>query len=569
MMEPKEYVETFVMSKDYPEWMNEEALITLASGYLLPGEVPKDAIKRIAASAATYLGRHDLQSEFFTAIWNGWISLSSPIWANFGTKRGLPISCFNSHVPDSISGIGKTLFETMMMTKHGGGTSTYWGDIRPRGAKIGKGQGMSNGSKSMMQMSDTMIRVVSQGGVRRGRMAAYLDADHGDISEFLNVRKLGDPIQELTTGVCVSDEFIEKLYAGDEISLKTWAKILELRNDTGLPYIFFSGNANRGLSVPPWYGYGTKYLIKSSNLCTEIMLPSTDLESFVCCILSLNLEKYDEWKYTNTVELGVYLLDAVLTEFIQKTEGMEGMERPRRFAMNHRAIGVGVIGWHALLQSRNIPFTGLLAKGLTNNIFSKLKEQCEAASEKMAEEYGPAPVCAEAGVNRRHTTLMAIAPTTTNAAIAGTSYGIEPWPSNYFIKEGTKGDFVYKNRFLEELLKEKGHNTEEIWDSIAKHQGSVQHLDCLTEDEKEVFLTFKEINQFELIEQAGVRQKYIDQGVSLNINIPPDTPADVRSKLYLTAHAYGIKSLYYQRSQSINKEGLATMDPDACSSCAG
>lgn len=568
-MTPQEYVNTFVPGKDYPEWMNQEALITLASGYLLPGEVPKDAMKRVSRSAATYLGRHDLEVEFFQSIWAGWISLSSPIWSNFGTNRGLPISCFNSHVPDSIEGIGKTLFETTMMTKHGGGTSTYWGDVRARGEKIGKGQGKSNGSKSMMQMSDMMVRIVSQGGVRRGRMAVYQDMDHGDIDEFLNIRKLGDPIQELTSGVCVSDEFVDKLYKNDKEALTKWAKVLELKNDTGLPYILYTGNANKGESVPPWYGEGTKYPIKSSNLCTEIMLPSSELESFVCCILSLNLAKWDEWKNSNVVELAVYLLDAVLSEFIQKTEGMIGMERPRLFAQNHRAIGVGVVGWHSFLQEKNIPFTGFLANGYTREIFSHIKEKAEAASEKMAKEYGAAPVCEEFGVQRRHTTVLAVAPTTTNAAITGVSLQCEPWASNYFIKEGTKGDFIYKNEVLTRRLEALGKNTDEVWESIAKKQGSVQHLDFLSDDDKEVFLTFKELNQFEIIEQAAIRQKYIDQAASLNINIPPDTPADVRSRLYLTAHAYGIKSLYYQRSQSIIKEGLDTMDADACSSCAG
>ena len=568
-MTPKEYVDTFVLGKDYPECMNEEALITLASGYLLPGEVPKDAIRRVSRAAANHLKRSDLEVEFFQAIWAGFISLSSPIWSNFGTNRGLPISCFNSHVPDSIEGIGKTLFETTIMTKNGGGTSTYWGDVRARGSKIGKGQGESNGSKSMMQMSDMMIRVVSQGGVRRGMMAVYQDADHGDIDEFLNNRKIGDPIQELTSGVCISDNFVEKLYDGDRKSLNTWAKILELRNDTGLPYVMFTDNANKGVSVPKWYGHGTDYQIKSSNLCTEIMLPSTEEESFVCCILSLNLAKWDEWKNSNVVELAVYLLDAVLSEFIQKTEGMAGMERPRLFAQRHRAIGVGVVGWHSFLQDRNIPFTGFLANGYTREIFSNIKEKAESASEKMADEYGPCAVCYDKGVNRRHTTLLAVAPTTTNAAITGVSLQCEPWASNYFIKEGNKGDFVYKNEALTKLLIESGKNTDEVWDSIAKKQGSVQHLDFLTDEQKEVFYTFKELNQFEIIEQAGIRQQYIDQAVSLNVNIPPDTPADVRSKLYLTAHAYGIKSLYYQRSQSINKEGLDTMDAEGCSSCAG
>ena len=570
MMEPKEYIKTFVKGKDYPEWMNREALITLADGYLLPGEVPKDAINRVSTSAATYLGRHDLKNEFFQIIWNNWLCLASPVWSNFGTNRGLPISCFNSHVPDSIEDIGLTHFETMMMTKYGGGTSAYFGDLRPRGAKIGKGQGKSNGPKSFMQMFDMMIRVVSQGGIRRGRLAAYIDADHDDIEEFLRVREIGDEIQELNTGVCVSDEFIEKLYdQNNKKELDTWARILELRNNTGMPYILFSGNANNGESTPDWYGKDTKYQIKSSNLCSEIMLPSKDDESFVCCLSSLNLAKYDEWKNSNVIELAIYFLDAVMTEFINKTDKMAGLERARKFAVRHRALGLGVLGWHSYLQSKDYPFTGLMARSSANKIFSKIKIEAEEASVKLADEYGSCEVCKEAGVNRRNSAVRADAPTTTNAAIAGVSCGIEPWASNYFIKEGGKGNFKYINKHLKSKLAEVDKDTDEIWESIAKKGGSVQHLDFLSNEDKEVFLTFEEINQFELIEQAAIRQKYVDQGVSLNINIPPTTPASVRAELYLTAHELGIKSLYYQRSKSINKNGLDSMDPEACSSCSG
>lgn len=569
-MSPQEYIKTFASGKDYPEWMTEEGLITLASGYLLQGETPKDAIKRVSLTAANYLNRHDLEDEFFQIIWNGWLCLATPVWSNFGTSRGLPISCFNSHVPDSIRGIGETLFETMMMTKHGGGTSAYFGDLRARGSKIGKGQGKSNGAKSFMQMFDNMIRVVSQGGIRRGMLAAYLDIDHGDIDEFLNVRNVGDPIQELTTGVCVSDAFIDRLYNQDEKALTTWAKLLEIKNDTGLPYILFTDNANKGESVPSWYGNNTNYPIKASNLCSEIMLPSNNTESFVCCLSSLNLAKYDEWKNSNVVELSVYFLDAVMSEFIVKTENMRGLERARKFAIKHRALGLGVLGWHTYLQSKSIPFTGLQSNSLTRVIFKQIKTQAEEASDKLAIEYAPCEVCLEAGVNRRNTTLIAEAPTVTNAAIAGgVSCGIEPIPSNYFIKGGAKGNFTVRNTQLEELLISLNQNTNEVWDSIVKKAGSVQHLDFLSDDQKEVFKTFKEINQFELIEQAGIRQKYIDQGQSLNINIPPDTGAKTRSKLYLTAHALGIKSIYYQRSQSINKEGLDTMDAEACVSCSG
>lgn len=569
MLSPREYIKTFIPGKDYPEWMTEEGLITLASGYLLPGEVPKDAIVRVSRTAAKWLKRLDLESEFFQIIWRGWLSLSTPVWSNFGTNRGLPISCFNSHVPDTVSGIGKTLFETMMMTKHGGGTSTYFGEVRGRGSKISQGQGKSNGTKPFMQLFDTMIRVVSQGKLRRGMLATYIDIEHTDIKEFLNIREVGDPIQELTSGVCISNNFIEKLYNGDKESLSIWARVLELKNSTGMPYILFTDNANEGESTPPWYGKSTDYKIRSSNLCTEIMLPSTETESFVCCLSSLNLSKYDEWKDTNLVELSIYFLDSVMEEFISKTEGLEGFERARQFAINHRALGLGVLGWHSFLQQNSIPFTGVLSNSWAKVIFSNIIEKAERASEKLANEYGPCNVCKDAGYNRRNSALRADAPTVTNASIQGDSPGIEPWPSNYFIKEGSKGNFTYKNKELTKVLENLGKNTEEVWKSIGDKSGSVQHLDFLSSEEKEIFLTFEEINQFELIEQAAIRQKYVDQGVSLNINIPPTTPAKLRSQLYLTAHALGIKSLYYQRSKSINKEGIRSMDPELCVSCSG
>ena len=568
-MEAREYIKTFVKGKDYPEWMNEEALITLSDGYLCLGETPKDAIKRVSRTAASYLKKEELESDFFSIIWNGWLGLASPVWANYGTNRGLPISCFNSHCPDTIVGIADTLHENIMMTAGGGGTSIYFGAVRGRGAKIGKGKGASNGTKSFMQMFDTMIRVVSQGGIRRGRLAAYLDIDHNDIDEFLNVREVGDDIQELMTGVCISDDFVERLYDGDQKALSTWAKVLEVKNNTGVPYLLFTGNANKGASVPEYYGEGTDYLIRGSNLCSEIMLPSKDDESFVCCLSSVNMARYDEWKNTNLVELSTYFLDAVMSEFIHKTKDMSGMDRAHKFAVNHRALGLGVLGWHSFLQSKKLPFTGLMAKVYAKNIFKEIKDKVDKASEKLAYEYGAAPVCKKAGVMRRNTVGRADAPTTTNAAILKASTGIEAWSSNYFIKEGAKGTFIYKNEELKKHLEEIGRDTKEVWDSIGAKGGSVQHLDFIDNDTKEVFLTMKEMNQFEIIEQAAIRQDYVDQGVSLNINIPPDTPAKVRSQIYLTAHRQGVKSIYYQRSQSIGKKDLDTMNPTACSSCEG
>ena len=886
-------------------WFNEESEQVLNRGYLLKGETVESAVDRIVIAACNRLNRMDLYDEMKNMIERGWVSLSSPIWANMGTKRGLPISCFNVHVPDSVQGVTEKLGEVIMQTKIGGGTSGYFGELRGRGAAI-TDNGKSSGSVSFMKLFDTAMDVVSQGGVRRGAFAAYLDIDHPDIKEFLQIKSIGNPIQNLFTGVCVPDYWMQEMIDGDDEKREIWAKVLESRQQKGLPYIFFTDNVNKnkpeiykklGLSINSsnlcvspntkiltkdgyqvigdlegetldvWNGeewsevtvrktgenqkllrvktnsgyeidcteyhkfyiqkgylggtgknkleilekranelkpddklikfelpviehgekelkfayengfysgdgclteqgqriylYGDKksllsrfssieiwkyqpkqdriyghskslkdkffvpdssYSIKSrlewlsgyldadgtvtnnngsqslqiacvekeflkeiqlmlqelgcdskvclvrtegtfllpkndgggdlqtynckeinrllingnslyklttlglkchrlkwdttkpnrecsqfikiesveelpdlsdtycfnepkkhlgmfngilTGQCSEITLPSSEDESFICCLASMNLELYDEWKDTNAVRLAIYFLDAVLSEFIEKTEGNLFLKSARSFAIRHRALGLGVLGWHSYLQKNMIPFGSLQARFKTTEIFGHIKTNAEKASFDLGQEYGCAPIFNEVDIDsrdniliKRNTTLMAIAPTTSSSAILGqVSPGIEPYSSNYYKAGLAKGNFMRKNKYLEKILEERGYNTEDTWRSIMNNYGSVQHLssDILSDDEKEVFKTFKETSQLDIILQAALRQKYIDQSQSLNVNIPSEIPVKEVNQLFITAWKEGVKTLYYQRSSSVSKELLTNIV--SCSGC--
>lgn len=543
-------------------WFNEESAQVLNRGYLLKGETIEGAIDRITTAMCKRLYKPELKEQFKEVIERGWVSLSSPIWANMGTKRGLPISCFNVHIPDSIEGITMKQGEVTMQTKQGGGTSGYFGELRSRGTSISD-NGKSSGSVSFMRLFDTTMDVVSQGGVRRGAFAAYLDIDHGDIEEFLSIKDIGSPIQNLFTGVCVPDYWMQDMIDGDMDKRKIWARVLESRQQKGLPYIFFSDNVNR--NKPDVYkNLGLR--INASNLCSEIALPSTYEESFVCCLASMNLELYDEWKDTNAAKLAIYMLDAVMSEFIEKTEGNTFMLPAHLFAKRHRALGLGVMGWHSFLQSKMLPFDSLPAESYTHLIFKQLQTQTLEASKELAEIYGE-PELLE-GYGRRNTTLMAIAPTTSSSSILGqVSPGIEPFASNYYKAGLAKGNFMRKNKYLQKLLEDKGLDNEETWRVIMLNHGSVQDLPGLTDEEREVFLTFKEINQFGIVNQAAIRQEYIDQTQSLNLNIPPGMEVKDINRLYIDAWKKGVKTLYYQRSQSVSKELLSNIVQPNCTAC--
>lgn len=541
-------------------WLNAESEQILNRGYLLKGETVEGAIDRITTAAAQRLYKPELKPAFQELIERGWMSLSSPIWANMGTERGLPISCFNVFVPDNIEGITHKLGEVIMQTKIGGGTSAYFGSLRERGSAV-TDNGKSSGAVSFMKLFDTAMDTISQGGVRRGAFAAYLDIDHPDIEEFLTIKNIGHPIQNLFYGVSVPDYWMQEMINGDMPKREIWAKVLQSRQQKGLPYVFFTDNVNRN---KPQVYKDQQRRIYGSNLCSEIMLPSNEDESFICCLSSMNLELFDEWKDTEAVKLAIFFLDAVLQEFIAKTEDNYYLASANRFAKNHRALGLGVLGWHSYLQRNGIPFEGMEAKQHTTRIFKVIQEKAEKATKELAWIYGEPPVLK--GYGRRNTTLMAIAPTTSSSAILGqTSPGIEPFSSNYYKAGLSKGNFIRKNKYLRELLVEKGLDTEETWRSIMLNHGSVQHLDGLSDHEKKVFKTFKEISQLEIIQQAAIRQKYVDQGQSLNLNIPSNLPVKEVNKLMIEAWKLGVKSLYYQRSQSVSKELVNELV--SCESC--
>lgn len=543
-------------------WKNEESEQNLNRGYLLKGETVEKAIERICTAAARRLYKPELAPAFQEMIERGWMSLSSPVWANMGTERGLPISCFNVHIPDNIEGITHKLGEVIMQTKLGGGTSGYFGSLRGRGSAV-TDNGKSSGSVSFMRLFDTAMDTISQGGVRRGAFAAYLDIDHPDILEFLQIKNIGHPIQNLFFGVCVPDYWMQDMVDGDMEKREIWAKLLECRQQKGLPYIFFSDNVNKN---KPQVYKDLNYIIHASNLCSEIMLPSTEEESFICCLSSMNLEMYDEWKDSDAVRLAIFFLDAVLQEFIVKTEDNFYLQSANRFAKRHRALGLGVLGWHSYLQRNMIPFEGMRAKQLTTKIFKQIRERADTATQDLARIYGEPDLLK--GYGRRNTTLMAIAPTTSSSAILGqTSPGIEPFSSNYYKVGLSKGNFVRQNKYLRDLLQTKGMDNEDTWRSIMLHHGSVQHLDGLTVEEKEVFKTFKEISQLEIIQQASIRQQYVDQSQSLNLNIPSSLPIKEVNKLMIEAWKLGIKTLYYQRSQSVSKELVTSLV--SCKSCEG
>ena len=538
-------------------WLNENSRKFLAKGYLMDGISAEDRIREIANLAEKHLGKPGFADKFYDYMSRGFYSLATPIWANYGYTRGLPISCFGSYVADDMSRILFTHAEVGMMTKYGGGTSAYFGDLRPRGAVI-KGNGHSSGSVHFMELFDGLINIVSQGTVRRGHCAPYLPIEHGDIEEFLNIGKEGHPIQESTYAVTVGDKWLEEMVNGDQEKRKIWAKIIQRRTEIGYPYILFSDTVNNN-TVDVYKD--KKMKIYGSNLCSEICLPTNDELAFVCCLSSINLRHYNEWKDTDAVETLTMFLDTVISEFVDRLESLRDsddkqkqsafyfMQRAHKFAKEHRALGLGVLGWHTFLQENNIPMESPEAFRLNEEIFKLIKERAYKASEQMAKDYGEPEVLK--GYGRRNTTLLAIAPTTSSAFILGqVSQGIEPLMSNAFVKDVDKMKVTIKNPTLEALLTLKGQNTTEVWNSIRDNDGSVQHLTFLTDHEKNVFRTFSEIDQKVIIQQAADRQRYIDQAQSLNIMIDPNISAKDLNALYLDAWRSGVKTLYYQHSMN-------------------
>ncbi len=534
-------------------WLNQDSRTFLSRGYIT--ETPEQRIKDIAIKAEKYLNIKGFAEKFEDYMARGFYSLSTPVWINFGKQKGLPISCYGSNIDDNLDSILNAGREIGMMSKYGGGTSAFLGNIRPRGSEISTG-GHADGPIHYARMYDTVVDVCKQSEARRGACAVYLPVEHPDIAEFLDIGTEGNPIQNLQYGVTVTDEWMEEMKSGDRKKRKVWAKIIQRRSEFGYPYIMFKDNSNNN---SPYKDIGLE--ITASNLCSEIQLPTDSYNSFVCCLGSINLLHWDEIKETDAVQTYVYFLNAVMDEFIIKSETMPGMKRAYNFAEKHRAIGLGVLGYHSLFQSKLIEFESLEAKQLNSEIFRTIKDRSEIASRKLNSEYGYRSL-REGYAN---TTLMAIAPTKSSSFIHGAvSMGIEPIKSNYFIKDLAKSKTVYKNPFLECELEKYGINNDKTWKSILKKDGSVQHLDFPT---KSVFKSFVEITPKELVLQAAQRQKYIDQSQSLNLMIDPSVSAKQINQLYLYAHEEGVKTLYYQFSKSSAQDFARNILE--CASCEG
>ncbi len=532
-------------------WLNDDSRLFLSRGYIT--ESPEQRIKDIANTAEKYLKIEGFAKKFEDYMSRGFYSMSTPVWINFGKDKGLPISCYGSNVDDTLDSILNGSREIGMMSKYGGGTSIYLGNIRERGATISTG-GTADGPVHYARMYDTTVDVCKQSEARRGACAAWLPVEHNDILEFLDIGTEGNPIQNLQYGVTVTDQWIQDMKDGDADKRKIWAKVIQRRNEFGYPYIMFKDNTNNN---SPYKELGLD--ITASNLCSEIQLPTDSFNSFVCCLGSINLLHWDEIVETDAIETYTLFLNAVMEEFIKKSYNMPGMKRAYRFAEQHRALGLGVLGYHSLFQSKLIEFESLEAKQLNYTIFKTLKERSELASRQLHEEKGVS--CIREGY--ANTTLLAVAPTKSSSFIHGqVSMGIEPIKSNYFIKDLAKSKTIYKNPFLEAELEKYGLNTPQVWEDILKKDGSVQHLDFPT---KAVFKSFIEISPAELILQAGQRQAFIDQSQSLNLMIHPSVSAKDINKLYLSAHEQGVKTLYYQFSQS-SAQSFAR-DILECASC--
>lgn len=562
-------LESLKQSGEAPSWMNDEGLKTLIGGYLLEDETPLQMYKRVAKAAASYYEEKDLwESKFFDAMWKNWLCPASPVLSNLGTDRGLPISCNSIHVGDSISSIFNKNFELAMLSKNGAGVGIYLGDIRERGAPI-KGNGKSEGIIPWAKVYDTTTISVNQGSTRRGASAVYLPVEHGDIEEFINIRRpTGDANRRclnINHGVCITDNWMKEMLAGDNRKRQLWIEILKARVETGEPYLFFTDNVNN--QNPECYKRNG-LSVKTSNICTEIFLHTDPEHSFVCCLSSLNLYKWDEWKDSDLPNIAVRFLDAVLEEYIKKSENIPGLEASRAAAIKGRAIGIGVLGWHSLLQKNMIKFDSFDAMRLNGQIFKTIKEKAEIETEILSKELGEPLWCK--GFNRRNTHLIAIAPTVSNSTISGGySAGIEPISANIFSQKSAKGTFIRKNKELEDLLESKGKNTQDVWRSINEKSGSVQHLEFLSDDEKAVFLTAREINQHAIIKQAAQRQKWVDQGQSINVFFASNSSPKYIHDVHVAAWESGLKSLYYMRTEGVIRGDLASRTKDECLACEG
>ena len=542
------------------EWANDESRVFLSRGYIDGNMTVEERVRNIAQTAEIILDSEGFADKFYDYMSRGFYSLSSPVWSNFGTKKGLPISCNGVFINDNMESILKKTAEVGMQTKMGAGTSGYYGALRPRGEPIKSG-GTADGPVHFMNLTETTVDVVAQGNVRRGSFAGYLDVESPDIMEFLECREEGSSIINMSLGVCIGDEWMQSMIDGDGDKRTLWARILRKRRESGYPYLFFKDTVNNNA---PRVLRDNNIKIWASNLCSEICLPSNEDESFVCNLASMNLLTYDEWKDTDAVETMIYFLDAVMEEYIEKTQGIPFMESAYNFALRWRALGLGQLGWHSYLQASMIPFESFEAHLKATEISKFIDERAKLASQELAEEYGEPE--GMLGYGMRNLTTCAIAPTTSSSFILGqVSPSIEPLASNYFTKDLAKGKFTYRNPYLKEVLELHEKDDVDTWMDILKHGGSVQQLDFLSQNEKDVFKTFSEISPLVIVQQAAARQKYIDQAQSLNILIHPDVPAKDVNALIIEGWKLGVKTFYYQRSANPAQE--LVRDIMNCAAC--
>lgn len=546
------------MAKDF-FWLNKDSRTFLSRGYIDEGTA-EERVREIADAAGERLGDPTYADRFYKYMAKGFYSLSSPVWSNFGTKKGLPISCNGVYMEDNMESILQKVAEVGMQTKMGAGTSAYLGDLRSRGTPINTG-GTADGPVHFANLLETTVDVIAQGNVRRGSCAVYLDIESPDVYEFLEAREEGSSIQNLSLGLSIGDDWMNEMIEGDADKRKLWARVLRKRRESGYPYLFFRDTINNNA---PQVLRDNQIKIHASNLCSEIALPSSKNESFVCNLASMNLLTYDEWKKTDAVEVMIYFLDAVMSEYIEKTQGIKFMEASHNFAKRWRALGLGQLGWHSYLQSKMIAFESFDAMMLNSEIAKFIKERAEKASAELARDYGEPE--GMKGYGMRNLTVSAIAPTTSSSFILGqVSPSIEPLASNYFTKDLAKGKFTYRNPYLKKVLKKHDKDDEQTWVSILKRGGSVQHLDFMTDEEKEVFKTFSEISPLIIVQQAAARQKHIDQAQSLNILIHPDVPAKDVNALIIEGWKLGVKTFYYQRSANPAQE--LVRDIMNCAAC--
>ncbi len=549
-----------------PHWLTEEGYKTILGGYLLKGETPKAGWERVCKAAADILNRPDLEKRFFDLVWKNWLGLATPVFANMGTDRGLPISCFAAHVPDTTIGIFQKNTELALLSKYGGGVALYYGDVRGRGATISKG-GQSEGIMPWIKVNESTTLAVSQSNMRRGAAAVYLPIWHSDIREFLRMRRAeGDPnrqSQHIHHGVCIDDKFMQLVESGDSWARELLTEIYKTRLETGEPYIFFSDSVNQ--ANPQCYK-DLGLSVVSSNICSEICLTTDPNHTFVCCLSSLNLARWEEWRDTDAVYLSILFLDAVMEEFIQKASKIGGFEAAVRFAQKSRALGLGVMGWHTLLQSENTPVDSLRAKLLNKSIFRRIQSEAIRASEDLAKEYGEPEWLR--GYGRRNSHLLALAPTVSNATISGNvSPSIEILPSNTFTKNTAKGNFVQYNQLLKTKLASLDKDSPEIWKKIIEDGGSVRSLSFLDDLTKEVFKTAFEIDQNVLVDLAAERQKYICQGQSLNLFFHESVDPKYFHEVHWNAWKKRLKTLYYTRTSSVLKADMSSRE--SCRACEG